>query len=39
MTGHAGQKNDLSGTGDGRWDGKKMTEVDRQTFSMHNFDN
>jgi len=25
MTGRAGQKNDLSGTGDGRRDGKNMT--------------
>jgi len=25
MTGKAVQKNDVSGTGDGRWDGKNMT--------------
>jgi len=31
MTGQAGQKNDLSGTGDGRLDGKK-TRRDRKTF-------
>ena len=36
MTGQEGQKNDLSGTGDGRRDGKNMTG---QTFLKQNFEN
>jgi len=38
MTGQVGQKNDLTGTGEGIRYGKNMTGVDKRTFLMQNFE-
>jgi len=39
MTWQTGQKNDFSGTGDGRRDGKKDDGTNGQTFLNQNFEN